>query len=79
MDRTATLNALLSWVDRGVLKEERGHFRLLEQAGDSAPPRTIGPRPIIEESITTITQQQQAAQMHVYWKACIKLYEMISF
>lgn len=69
-ERTASLKALLAWVDRGILKEDEGDiFRLLEHAETSTAQRSIIHRPIIEDEPTaTVAQQQQAAQMQVYWK-----------
>ncbi|KAI0322405.1 ubiquitin-protein ligase [Amylostereum chailletii] len=75
VDRTASLKALLAWVDLGVLKDEGGdHFRLLEKADASGPSRPTASRAAAaaaaaEEAPTVLTvQQQQAEQMQVYWK-----------
>jgi anaphase-promoting complex subunit 2 len=44
VDRTAALKALLTWVDKGVLKEDSENvFRLLEVA--EAPTNRGSPRP----------------------------------
>ena len=38
VDRSSALKALTTWIDQGVLKEDRdGHYRLLEIAEESAP------------------------------------------
>ncbi|KAG6917758.1 hypothetical protein DXG01_001163 [Tephrocybe rancida] len=71
VNRSAALNALLTWVDRGVLKEDsEGTFRLLEITEEpSAPSSHARPAPSAPElpPVTSI-QQQQAEQMRVYWK-----------
>jgi len=72
VDRSAALNALLTWVDLGVLKEDtEGMFRLLEvaeepSAGSSHHVRTA-PAAIELPPVMNV-QQQQAEQMKVYWK-----------
>ncbi|KAF8059585.1 hypothetical protein FPV67DRAFT_362380 [Lyophyllum atratum] len=72
VDRSAALNALLTWVDLGVLKEDtEGTFRLLEvaeepSAGSSHHVRTA-PSAAEMPPVTSV-QQQQAEQMKVYWK-----------
>ncbi|KAG6889653.1 hypothetical protein C0995_015769 [Termitomyces sp. Mi166 len=72
VDRSAALNALLTWVDRGVLKEDtESTFRLLETAEEpSAGPSTFArPAPSAPElPPLQSVQQQQAEQMKVYWK-----------
>jgi len=67
VERTAALKSLLAWVDRGVLKAEDDAFRLLERA--EAPGTTTLRTIVVEEEPAMVTvQQQQAAQMRVYWK-----------
>ncbi|KAJ3771281.1 hypothetical protein FB446DRAFT_741057 [Lentinula raphanica] len=72
VDRTAALNALLTWVDLGVLKEQtENSFKLLEEA-ETAPEgaresRTVT-RSVVELPPAPSVQQQQAEQMRVYWK-----------
>ena len=80
LDRSAALKALLAWVDRGVLREERDgadvqRFRLLESAPTDAGTvpvvmTTAGSRTALaEEQPAVLTvQQQQAEQMKVFWK-----------
>ncbi|KAG6879047.1 hypothetical protein C0992_005592, partial [Termitomyces sp. T32_za158] len=73
VDRSAALNALLTWVDRGVLKEDtEGTFRLLEVAeepfaGPSRLARPVAPSAPELPPVQSV-QQQQAEQMKVYWK-----------
>ncbi|KAF5377908.1 hypothetical protein D9615_006791 [Tricholomella constricta] len=73
VNRSAALNALLTWVDLGVLKEDtEGTFRLLEiaeepSAGPSANHVRAAPS-VPEMPPVTSVQQQQAEQMKVYWK-----------
>ncbi|KAG6894110.1 hypothetical protein C0992_007462, partial [Termitomyces sp. T32_za158] len=73
VDRSAALNALLTWVDRGVLKEDtEGTFRLLEvaeepSAGSSRLARPVAPSAPELPPVQSV-QQQQAEQMKVYWK-----------
>ncbi|KAG6815869.1 hypothetical protein H0H87_010659 [Tephrocybe sp. NHM501043] len=72
VDRSSALNALLTWVDRGVLKEDtEGTFRLLEIAEEpSAGPSSHVRQALIAPELppATSSQQQQAEQMKVYWK-----------
>ncbi|KAG7451564.1 uncharacterized protein BT62DRAFT_883756 [Guyanagaster necrorhizus] len=68
ISKGAALKALLTWVDKGVLKEEGdGSFKLLEVAETVKP---VDPAPIVEEQKPTVfpAQQHQAEQMRVYWK-----------
>ncbi|KAG5724840.1 Anaphase-promoting complex subunit 2 [Termitomyces sp. T112] len=72
VDRSAALNALLTWVDRGILKEDtEGTFRLLEVAEEPSvgPSSLARPTPSAPElPPMQSVQQQQAEQMKVYWK-----------
>ncbi|VDB91912.1 unnamed protein product [Peniophora sp. CBMAI 1063] len=71
VERSAALKALLAWVDRGVLKEEENRFRLLEVAESSSRPAVSTSRSaamVEDESPIMSVQQQEAAQMQVYWK-----------
>jgi anaphase-promoting complex subunit 2 len=74
-ERSTSLKALVAWVDRGVLRDDDGdRFSLLEKAETSAAPRHAVHRPIIDdEPLADNTQQQQAAQMQVYWKVTPRL------
>ncbi|TFK66693.1 hypothetical protein BDN72DRAFT_771609 [Pluteus cervinus] len=78
VDRAAALNALSTWVDLGVLKEdEEGVFRLLEVAeeksaltkGGKARGTEANPGAGGDGVLPPVTQQQQQAeQMRIYWK-----------
>ncbi|KAG6841615.1 hypothetical protein C0991_009040 [Blastosporella zonata] len=71
VDRGSALNALLTWVDRGVLKEDtEGTFRLLEVAEEASPGPSSHVRAPAAPEVPPVTsiQQQQAEQMKVYWK-----------
>ena len=70
VEKPAALKALLTWVDLGVLAEEGAQFRLLETAEEPSGPAVARAVTVSEEeSQVTSVQQQQAAQMQVYWKA----------
>ncbi|KAG5644323.1 hypothetical protein DXG03_008681 [Asterophora parasitica] len=76
VDRSAALNALLTWVDLGVLKEDsEGTFRLLEIAEEPSAGASTnhgrGAPSASELPPVTSVQQQQAEQMKVYWKVHI--------
>lgn len=71
VERSAALKALLAWVDRGVLREEGNFFRLLETAeapSKSAAATSRSAAMAEDDSPVMSVQQQQAAQMQVYWK-----------
>ncbi|THV01862.1 hypothetical protein K435DRAFT_775875 [Dendrothele bispora CBS 962.96] len=71
VDRSAALKALLTWVDKGVLKEdEPGTFRLLEIAEEASPTRDSSRIVPAQQEIPPVAslQQQQAEQMKIYWK-----------
>ncbi|KAG6837727.1 hypothetical protein H0H93_003529 [Arthromyces matolae] len=76
VDRSSALNALLAWVDRGVLKEDtEGTFRLLEVAEEaSTGPSSLGRGAVSAPELPPVmsVQQQQAEQMRVYWKVTIE-------
>ncbi|TFY75769.1 hypothetical protein EWM64_g8243 [Hericium alpestre] len=68
IERSSAMRALISWVDRGVLKADgEDQFRLLEQADadhSNRPRRVI----MMEEEPTVLSvQQQQADQMKAFW------------
>ncbi|KIY51524.1 ubiquitin-protein ligase [Fistulina hepatica ATCC 64428] len=71
VDRTAALRALATWIDLGVLKEDKENvFRLLERTEERDPnARDPVPRPAVttEQPPVMSVQQQQAEQMRVYW------------
>lgn len=65
--KSAALKALLTWVDRGVLKEASDNtFVLLEVAEAVTTQRDR--RVAEEEPADDPAQQQQSQQMVVYWK-----------
>lgn len=73
VDRTSALKALLAWVDRGVLQEDKDDtFKLLEEVDASQPEphtRPSGTRTQNEELLPVLSvQQQQAEQMKVFWR-----------
>ncbi|TFK95789.1 ubiquitin-protein ligase [Pterulicium gracile] len=71
VERPAALKALLTWVDLGVLKEENeGEFILLETAeeGGHARSRPTAPVMAMEEPPIVSSQEQEMAQIQVYWK-----------
>ncbi|CAL1713211.1 unnamed protein product [Somion occarium] len=72
VDRPAVLKALGTWIDLGVLKEDRhDQYRLLNTAedGDSTSKAVARPAMVVdEEPPVTAVQQQQAEQMRVFWK-----------
>ncbi|KAK7462917.1 hypothetical protein VKT23_007497 [Stygiomarasmius scandens] len=71
VDRSAALKALLTWVHKGILREdEQGTFRLLEIAEEASPTREQPRLASTQQEIAPVTslQQQQAEQMKVYWK-----------
>ena len=71
VERSVALKALLTWVELGVLKEEGNRFHLLETAEESARPTASTSRSAAmmeDDSPIMSVQQQQAAQMQVYWK-----------
>lgn len=78
VDRSATLKALTTWVDLGVLKEVSPNtYRLLnvaEERSEEGPTavQPSGSRSSIEDVPAVVTiQQQQAEQMQVFWKVCL--------
>ncbi|PPQ79767.1 hypothetical protein CVT25_003320 [Psilocybe cyanescens] len=75
VDRSSAIKALSTWVDHGVLKEDpENTFRLLERAEEPSEStvreRDLAALPASEMDAPplSVTQQQQADQMRVYWK-----------
>ncbi|KAK0499999.1 hypothetical protein EDD18DRAFT_1147982 [Armillaria luteobubalina] len=63
ISKGAALKALLTWVDKGVLKEEGdGSFKLLEVA-ETVQPVDPSRLAVVEEQVPTVPEQ-----MRVYWK-----------
>ncbi|KAI0702276.1 hypothetical protein BC835DRAFT_1264047 [Cytidiella melzeri] len=72
IERPATMKALGTWVEFGVIKEDAPNtFKLLNVAEKAGPSKTAQKQTamIVEEEVPLITaQQQQAEQMKVFWK-----------
>ncbi|KAK7019730.1 hypothetical protein VNI00_017969 [Paramarasmius palmivorus] len=63
VDRAAAIKALLTWVNKGVLKEDgEDTFKLLEIAEEPTPGRET------TRAAAVSAQQQQAEKMKVHWK-----------